>query len=426
MIEFKIPKGNLETIATRFFINILILWFLISTTSIHVTYLQDTVSSTKVLTDLGGTYDWAYSTAIQPDGKILAGGFTNKGPTYDFALVRYNPNLTLDQSFGFDGITFTDFNNSDDRSYALTLQPDGKVLLAGTSNGHLAISRYLPNGQLDQSFGNEGKVLNDKRPLTTDIIHSILVQEDGKILISGVTYDSTFTLNPDADFILSRYLPNGQLDLTFGTAGITTTDFSTGSYDESYAMLVQKDGNIILGGYTTNKPNPGTLYGADQLAFAGYTPQGQLNPYFANKGILIIDGGTLDESILTMYLDTNQDIIAGGYVNGEDHGNLLLVKLSSNGFPTTVTINDLHTNSEKITSILVTNNRIIAGGQIAPNNNSDFAIFTYSLDGKLEHVTSTDYQGREDRIHAIDKNSTGNIIAVGQSETDFAVWELEE
>src|ERR1043165_1468985 len=76
-------------------------------------------------TDLGGTYDWGYATAVQQDGRILTAGVTNSRGTYDFAVVRYLPSGELDPSFGKNGVAITDFGKSWDWAYALALQPDG-------------------------------------------------------------------------------------------------------------------------------------------------------------------------------------------------------------------------------------------------------------------------------------------------------------
>ncbi|HEV7865822.1 MAG TPA: delta-60 repeat domain-containing protein, partial [Acidimicrobiia bacterium] len=144
-------------------------------------------------TNLGGTYDWAYATAIQPDGRILAAGVSDARGTYDFALARYTSTDSLDPTFGQGGVVLTDFGQSYDWAYALALQPDGKILVAGVSDASgskdIALARFGPNGTLDRSFGRGGLVTERMRSLTTDIIHGIVVQPDGKIVVAGVTFE---------------------------------------------------------------------------------------------------------------------------------------------------------------------------------------------------------------------------------------------
>jgi uncharacterized delta-60 repeat protein len=215
-------------------------------------------------TNLGGTYDWAYATAIQPDGKILAAGVSEAKGTYDFALARYTSTKDLDPAFGEGGFVLTDFGQSYDWAYAMALLPNGKILVAGVSDASgskdFALARYNPNGTLDTSFGNGGRVAENARSLTADIIRGMTIQPDGRIVVAGVSYEDVATLGPNGDFMVARYLPDGRNDLTFGIGGIMTTDFADSSYDEPYAVVLQPDGRVVLGGYTNagNGPWPAT------------------------------------------------------------------------------------------------------------------------------------------------------------------------
>ena len=96
----------------------------------------------------------AEAVAVQPDGKIVVAGLaaTVAGQITDFALVRYNPDGTLDQSFGNHGIVTTDIGG-DDVAVALAIQADGKIVAAGTAGEHIALARYMPDGSLDPTFG---------------------------------------------------------------------------------------------------------------------------------------------------------------------------------------------------------------------------------------------------------------------------------
>jgi uncharacterized delta-60 repeat protein len=391
-------------------------------------------------TNLGGTYDWAYATAIQPDGKILAAGVSEAKGTYDFALARYTSTKDLDPTFGEGGFVLTDFGRSYDWAYAMALLPSGKILVAGVSDASgskdFALARYNPNGTLDTSFGSGGRVTENSRSLTADIIRGMTIQPDGRIVVAGVSYEDVATLGPNGDFMVARYLPDGRNDLTFGIGGMMTTDFADSSYDEPYAVVLQPDGRIVLGGYTNAGNGPGVLFGADQLALARYGPNGLLDPSFGQGGKVIFDGGSLDERILTLTLARDGSILAGGYVNGEKRSDLLLARLRTDGTLTPkwgntgkgLSINDLGTNSERIASlVLQPDGKIVAGGQTAVAHNADFAVFRYDAHGSFDPtfgragVARFDFQGREDRVHAVALQSDGKIVAVGQSEADFAV-----
>jgi uncharacterized delta-60 repeat protein len=391
-------------------------------------------------TNFGGTYDWAYATAIQPDGRILAAGVSNARGTHDFALARYTSTQDLDPAFGNGGFVLTDFGKSYDWAYALALQPDGKILVAGVSNASgskdFAMARYHPNGTLDLNFGDRGLVTERMRSLTADIIRDIAVQGDGRIVAGGVSYEDVVTLGPNADFLVARYLPDGSHDLSFGIGGLMATDFGNGSYDEPYAVALQRDGKVVLGGYTNDGDGPGVLFGADQLALARYGSNGLLDPSFGKEGRVVFDGGSLDERILALAVAPDGGLLAGGYVNGEKRSDLLLARLRPDGtmvtgFGTTgkgFSINDLGTHSERVASlVLQPDGKVVAGGQTAVAHNADFAVFRYDANGFFDHsfgragVASFDFQGREDRVHAVALQPDGKILAVGQSENDFAL-----
>jgi uncharacterized delta-60 repeat protein len=391
-------------------------------------------------TNFGGTYDWAYATVIQPDGRILAAGVSNAHGTYDFALARYTATRDLDPTFGDGGVVLTDFGDSYDWAYALALQPDGAILVAGVSDASgskdFALARFGPNGTLDRNFGMGGLVTERLRSLTTDIVHGMAVQPDGKILVAGVTYEDVLTLRPHGDFMVARYLPNGQADLGFGIGGVMTTDFGDRSFDEPYALVLQPDGKMVLGGYTNGAGGRGVLFGADQLALARYDPNGLLDPSFGRGGKVVFDGGSLDERVLALALAPEGGLLAGGYVNGERRSDLLLVRLRPDGSPAPgfgtsgegSSVHDLGTHSERLSGLVVQpDGKIVAGGQTAVANNADFAVFRYDANGFLDGsfgragVATFDFGGREDRVRAVALQPDGKIVAVGQSEADFAL-----
>ncbi len=185
-------------------------------------------SGGRVTTDFGGRSDNASAVAIQPDGKILAGGGADlAGTQFDFALVRYNVDGSLDSTFGSGGKVTTDFNGGLDAAAALALQTDGKIILAGfatTGDPHMAMARYNSNGTLDSNFGSAGKVVTNING-TRDFANAVAIQSDGKIIAGGST------LTPLGSFVmfgLARYNPDGSLDPAFGSGGRVTTQVVSG------------------------------------------------------------------------------------------------------------------------------------------------------------------------------------------------------
>jgi uncharacterized delta-60 repeat protein len=194
----------------------------------------------KVTTNItgSGSPDEANALVQQADGKLVAAGRT-LGPigVFDFALARYNPDGTLDPSFGTSGAVTTDIGGGDDFARALVVQADGKLVAAGVDGSEfgtgVALARYHPDGTLDTSFGTGGMVTTG-----LELAFALVVQADGKLVAAGVA---------GQDFGLARYNPNGTLDASFGTGGTVTTDFA-GDSDAAHALAVQPDGKLVAAG----------------------------------------------------------------------------------------------------------------------------------------------------------------------------------
>ena len=189
-----------------------------------------------VTTDfLGPNSDLVRAVAVQADGKIVAVGFSNPGGlAADFALARYNPDGSLDSSFGTGGLVTTDFGLTRDEAFGVAIQSDGKIVAVGRDK----LARYNTNGSLDSSFGGGGLV-------TTDLVWAfdIAFQADGKIVTAGVAGGL------GGDFAVARYHPDGSPDGSFGSGGVASADFG-GSFDRARALAIQADGKIVAVGGT--------------------------------------------------------------------------------------------------------------------------------------------------------------------------------
>jgi uncharacterized delta-60 repeat protein len=205
----------------------------------------------KVTTAFDNFQNIALAVAIQTDGKIVAAGFSSYGSAENFALARYNPNGSLDSSFDGDGKVTTDFGATDDRAYSVAVQSNGKIVAAGyASNGSpaFALARYNINGALDSSFGGTGKVTTSFGGLE-DIAHAISLQSDGKIVAAG-----HLSNGPGYAFALARYNSDSSLDTSFGDTGKVTTSFSNNS-GMAQAVAIEPDGKIIAAGNAYNGTN---------------------------------------------------------------------------------------------------------------------------------------------------------------------------
>ena len=172
----------------------------------------------------------------------------------DFALARYNTDGNLDTaSFGASGKVTTDFSGGSDSIAELVIQPDGKLVAAGTANipgtgSDFALARYSADGVLDTAgFGTGGKTTTDFGGF--DQAGSLALQADGRIVVAGLYFPiPAIAGGPNAFFALARYNTNGNIDSTFGTSGKITTDFF-GINNQATAVVIQGDGKIVAGGF---------------------------------------------------------------------------------------------------------------------------------------------------------------------------------
>jgi uncharacterized delta-60 repeat protein len=171
------------------------------------------------VTTLFHTYrDAAPDMLLLPNGKIvIAGSVRAAGESYDFGLVRYNNNGSLDRSFGNGGKVVTDFSGNRDIAQSIARQSNGKLVVAGRTNvaraGYyssldFALARYNSNGSLDATFGGDGKVITDAHYRYDDAASAVAIQPDGKIVAAGT---SRFNSDRLYDFALVRYLADGDI-----------------------------------------------------------------------------------------------------------------------------------------------------------------------------------------------------------------------
>jgi len=259
-------------------------------------------------TNFGPNYAFAAGVAVRPDGRTVAvGGFSS--PTSNvWALARYKPNGVLDPSFGSGGTVTTSFQGFD-LADAAANQDDKTVVAGYTSsdgggtNFKFALARYLNNGALDPSFGSGGKVITSIN--SYDFADAVAV-DGGKIIVAGATSPD---LGVHLYFVVARYNSNGSLDTSFGSGGITTTDFGQG-YNSAGGLAVMGD-RIVAAGYEGTR-------GHLDFAVARYTNDGSLDNTFGAGGKVITDFGN-DAAGHAVDVHAGHIVVIGTYFNGLDH-----------------------------------------------------------------------------------------------------------
>ncbi|MCW3080808.1 hypothetical protein [Segetibacter sp.] len=213
---------------------------------------------------------------IQPDGKTVIVGVARGRLGNDFCITRYNPDGSLDNSFSEDGQQTTDFGSGNDIAYSVAIQGD-KIIVAGctssTGNSMFAIARYNANGSLDPTFSGDGRLTTDFSAIA---VCNAVVTQGNKILVAGYCYTSKPVI--ESDFIIARYNDDGTLDKTFSNDGIQKTDFF-GYGDYANSMAIQGDKIVVAGDavYT----NTGYL----TTAIARYNNDGSLDKTFSDDGL---------------------------------------------------------------------------------------------------------------------------------------------
>jgi uncharacterized delta-60 repeat protein len=243
---------------------------------------------------------------VQADGKIVLSGYVADVGRIDAAMMRVNADGSLDTTFGVGGLVVTDLGSNVDENLSKALvQADGKIVAVGFAEfatRDAILVRYNADGSLDSTFGTNGQVILDHSG-ATDSGYDLALQADGKIVMVGFS-----VVAGNQDFFVSRFDANGVLDTTFGTGGVTTTDFAGGS-DTGWDVVIQNGDKIVVAGSAT-------ISGTQRVALARYIaneaptadPGG---PYTIQEGESLTLDGSLstdpDNDALTYSWDVNGD-----------------------------------------------------------------------------------------------------------------------
>jgi uncharacterized delta-60 repeat protein len=390
----------------------------------------------KALTQIGSSTDQANAVAIQPDGRVVAAGFSQSGTGLRFAVLRYNGDGSLDTSFDGDGQVTTAIGaGSRDEAYAVALQPDGKIVVAGDSydasnNPHFAVVRYNADGSLDTGFDGDGKV-------TTTVIgaralaRAVAVQGDGRIVVAG---------SSDGFVALARYNPDGSLDPNFnddeasnpgGTANTPsgTVVTAVGS-STAHAVAIQADGRIVVAGSMRN-------FNID-IVVLRYKPDGGLDRSFGPVGttrpgtvitdIGLITGGAASHDIATsLDLADGRIVVAGFTQVGSSFQIAALRYLGGGTLDSTFGGDGIVTTavgpvSQGFGVAVDGDGRTIVAGDGSNGANDDLALLRYGTDGSLDPafgsggIVTTPGGTAADQARGMALQGDGRIVVAGFSD----------
>jgi uncharacterized delta-60 repeat protein len=351
------------------------------------------------------------SAVLQPDGKIVVGGYTMINNSNDFVLARFNTDGSLDNSFSGDGLVTVDFSSTGDYLNDIALQPDGKIIAVGRSDsqsGNLSsIARFNRDGTLDNSFLNVGKSLRS----VPSVFDAVTVQADGKIVVAGDAY---------GQIMVTRLMPNGSLDNTFSADGITTV--SSGVYSSPRTLAIDPGGKILVGGLVAQA-------GFTNFLITRLRADGETDMSFSGDGRQDTDFGA-DESVQALALQPDSKILAVGSSDSGSEVDFAIARYNPDGSL------DYSFSSDGIDVAAVGNeadfafdvaiqpgNEILIAGWSMVGNGVDYSVMRFLPDGsvdlsfakrgKLLDCKPSGYS--QFKATAVQKD--GKIIAVGFANT---------
>ena len=368
--------------------------------------------------------DIGWSVATQSDGKIVVTGYhgDNNNGSF-FGVMRFNPDGSLDSSFGTGGKVILNPLASAAQSYKVIVQDDGTILVAGTDYlaDAMQVVRLKADGSVDTAFGMGGTA-QITHP-TYDIAgQNMLVQSDGKILIGGdLTYNQF-----NHTFAIGRLNADGSVDTTFGNNGLFVLEYYSGMSQPS-GMALDASGNILLTG-ARDAGNSG-------LAVLRVTPQGQRDdtfqdPVTLSPGVVQIDVMPGKYEVATdVLVQADGKMIVTGYGGGWPTESIIAIRLNADGSldssfgnqgKTIVPVGN-SVNAHKLTQ-QVDGKLLLVG--TTQNPNSDIAVVRLNADGTLDTDFGTDGvatfdSGGLDHGRDITVLPDGKLIAVGYGGPGF-------
>jgi uncharacterized delta-60 repeat protein len=382
---------------------------------------------------IGSVIDFPAVIAIQPDGKVVVGGYNSKDADRSFVLVRYNTDGSFDLDFGELGKVLTEIGGKKDTVNGIAIQEDGKIILAAYADSrfdrNLLLYRYSNDGFLDLEFGKEGKLIAEKAE-GIDFFHAIAVQSDGKFVLRGFVDSVKSGGSPNAyPGYLVRYNPDGSIDKSFGVLGIVSLNISlTRRYIEgsNNTIAIQPDGKIIVVGD-----------GGGNFILARYNDNGSLDITFGEEkdkfGRIIGSGGGksttsigFESAVSCIAIQPDGKILAGGITKAErssrmsDH-DFVLARYNPNGSldmgfgeyhwggyekrkgsgKVTTDVGSLNDDARSI--VIQPDGKIVAAGYYQKGDTHNLAIVRYNSNG----IYDTGY-----RIHLKNRENVMNAIAL--------------
>lgn len=299
------------------------------------------------------------------------------------------------------------------------IEPDGKIVACGdelTSDGAAVgyVFRFMPDGQLDATFGDDGRV---EVPTHVFACSSVQPRSDGKVVISGILSTGT----PDSPAWVTKLVSintNGTLDMTFGVDGVTDVDIFAGGDDSVEAMAVQRDDSVVLAA-----PGYPNTFGVVRVR-----PDGSFDPAFGDDGrVQVAFPGVAYPDVRRIYFDDGGRITLVGSVGieGSENSAFAATRLLPNGELDASFGNDgraifeLSDTASLLTAAQAADGSIVMAGTMQTDDALRIAILRMSADGHLDTSFGDDgsrvlsVNGINDTIHGALAIADGTLVLAG-------------
>lgn len=353
------------------------------------------------------------------DGRLVVAGDPYPGDSA-FVLVRYLPNGDLDQSFGDRGramtVTGPNYGGFTLGAFGLIEAEEGAVVVAGRASAapiaQIALARYTADGRLDPDFGANGVVTT---AITTgyDFVSAIGRDADGRLIVVGHAYDGTAF-----DILVARYLANGDLDLSFGTGGHRLVE--AGGWETIHGLAVLDDGALVIAGTATVSTS------ADVLVVR-LAADGSLDPSFGIGGVVRTDLGA-DEEARSLAVAADGSLLVAGVIWGPSYNSsdLLVMRYRPEGTLDAtfgaggVVVTSLTPSDIAYALTARGDGGLLVAGSVAPTGlNREAVLLRYLPDGRLDPTfgsggsVRTSFTGPDNEAYAVLQQPDGKAIIAG-------------
>lgn len=404
-------KKNLVTGAVILIIYSLFTTLTMAATEIDTSFGEDGLS----LQDFKIGNDEAYGIAVQEDGKILVAGYSSNGAVKDLIVSRFLADGTLDTDFNSDGVFSYSLGNGDTIGRSLVVQEDGKIIIGGSSydgGARVTVLRVTPEGYLDTSFSADGYV--------------ILPVDDGEIISTAVQLSATGSIvvsatvapTASADYaFFARINSEGQLDNSFSEDGRTTYQDATTDIRMN-TIAVQGDGKILSGGSFTE----GSVTQAGLLQL---NEDGTVDSSYASDGKSLVTTDAVGSVINSMVPGSDGSIIIAGALNNGDYNEAFVGKVKGDGtadadFGTSGIYKTTYSKENVVNGVtLQADNSISAVGFMTSQTGKDIFVLTLKENPATQTTAvtyiATDIAKDDDVAYAAAALENDMLLAAGSS-----------